>query len=103
MSVARHGINIDSEAIARFCRQNRVRKMSLFGSVLRDDFGPESDLDVLVELEPDARVGLIGFAGLEIELSQLLGRKVDLNTLNCLSKSFRDQVQSEAEVLYAAA
>jgi len=103
MDVVHHGICFDADAIAGFCRRNRVRKLSLFGSVLRDEFGPDSDIDVLVELESDAKVGLIGFAGLELELSQLLGRRVDLNTPACLSRYFRERVQAEAEVLYAAA
>lgn len=103
MDVVHHGIRFDAAVITNFCRRNRVRKLSLFGSVLRDDFGPESDVDVLVELEADARIGLIGFAGIELELSGLLGRRVDLNTPASLSPYFRDRVQAEAEVLYAAA
>jgi predicted nucleotidyltransferase len=98
-----HGITFDRRQLADFCRRHRIRKLSLFGSVLRDDFGPESDIDVLVELEADARVGLITFAGIEIELSEMLGRKVDLNTPGCLSKYFRDKVLDEAEVQYVAA
>ncbi len=89
------------EAIAEFCRRNHICRLSLFGSVLRDDFGPDSDVDVLVEFDPEAKVGLIRFAGIEIELSQLLGRKVDLQTPGSLSKHFRDQVLAEAEVQYA--
>ena len=103
MDILHHGIRFEADAIAHFCREHRVRKLSLFGSVLGDEFRPDSDIDVLVELEADAHVGLIGFAGLELELSELLGRKVDLNTPGCLSKYFRDRVQAEAEVLYAAA
>jgi predicted nucleotidyltransferase len=72
--------------------------------VLRDDFGPKSDVDVLVEFEPDHIPGLIRFAGMEIELSELLGgRKVDLNTSKFLSPYFRDKVLAEAEVQYAQA
>lgn len=77
--------------------------MSLFGSVLRDDFGPESDLDVLVEFEPETRIGLIGFQRLEDELSTLLGRRVDLNTAGFLSHYFRDQVLAEARTIHVAA
>ncbi len=95
-------IELDSEKIADFCRKHRIRKLSLFGSVLRDDFGPDSDLDVLVEFEPDARVGLITFGRIERELSELLGRKVDLNTAGFLSKYFRGEVLAEAEVQYVA-
>jgi predicted nucleotidyltransferase len=71
--------------------------------VLRDDFSPSSDIDVLVEFEPDARVGLIRLAGLEIELSNIIGHKVDLNTTGFLSKYYRDQILIEAEVQYDAA
>lgn len=95
-------IEIPKDRIAEFCRRNHIRRLALFGSVLRDDFGPESDVDVLVEFEPDIRVGL-RFFGMEIELSEILGRKVDLNTPGFLSKYFRDEVLAEAEVQYDAA
>jgi hypothetical protein len=96
-------IDVPKERIAEFCRRNHIRRLALFGSVLRDDFGPDSDVDVLVEFEPGARVGLMRLAGMEIELGQLLGRKVDLNTPGFLSRYFRDQVLAEAEVQYGAA
>lgn len=89
--------------IGEFCRRNNIRKLSLFGSALREDFGPGSDLDVLVEFEPDAKVGLIRLAGIERELSGLVGRKVDLNTPGFLSPYFRDRVLSESRVQYVAA
>ena len=92
---------LPAEKIADFCRRHCVRKLSLFGSVLRDDFRPDSDVDVLVEFEPGCTPGL-AFFGMEIELSELLGRKVDLNTLGFLSEYFRDRVLNEAEVLYDA-
>ncbi len=95
-------IRIPQEEIVRFCRKNKIRRLALFGSVLRDDFTPESDVDVLVEFEPGERVGLRFFA-LEQELSELLGRKVDLNTPGFLSKDFREEIQLHAEVLYDAA
>ncbi|MDO8588106.1 MAG: nucleotidyltransferase family protein [Armatimonadota bacterium] len=95
-------VNMDREAIAEFCRKNGIRKLSLFGSVLTDDFGPDSDVDVLVEFEPDFHVGLIGLAGLEIDLSNIIGRKVDMRTPKDLSRYFRDKVISSAEVRYAA-
>jgi uncharacterized protein len=95
-------IDIPKEQIAAFCRRNRIRRLALFGSVLREDFRPESDVDVLVEFEPNTHVGL-RFFDLESELSQILGRKVDLNTPGFLSKYFRDEVVSEAEVQYDAA
>jgi predicted nucleotidyltransferase len=98
-----HCLDIPRERIAEFCRRHHIRKLSLFGSILRDDFRPDSDIDVLVEFEPHARVGLIKLAGIEIELSELLGRKVDLNTPGFLSRYYRDQVLAEAEVQYDAA
>ncbi len=95
-------ITIPEEALAEFCRRNGIRKLSLFGSVLRDDFGPESDVDVLVEFEPEAHPGL-AFFRMEEELSELLGRKVDLNTIGFLSPHIRERVLAEAEALYVAA
>lgn len=96
-------LTIPTEKVAEFCQRNRIRKLSIFGSALRGDFSPDSDIDVLVELEPDACVGLVRLAGMEIELSEILGRKVDLNTPGFLSKYFRDKVLSEAVVHYDAA
>jgi len=100
--VAFNGVEIPEQAVAEFCRQHRIRRLSLFGSILRDDFGPDSDIDVLVEFEPGARVGLRFFT-MERELSKLLGHKVDLNTPGFLSKYFRDEVLAEAVVQYDAA
>lgn len=96
-NMAKARIDIPRDTIAESCRRNRIRHLALFGSVLRDDFRPESDVDALVEFEPDARVGLRFFA-LEEELSEILGRKVDLNTPGFLSDYFRDEVLAEAEV-----
>jgi len=95
-------IDIPKDRIAEFCRINHIRRLALFGSVLRDDFGPDSDIDVLVEFEPGQSPGL-RFFGMEIELSEILGRKVDLNTPGFLSDYFRDEVLAEAEVQYDAA
>lgn len=95
-------IQVDNERIAEFCRRNHIRRLAFFGSVLRDDFRPDSDVDILVEFEPDASVGLIKMAGLEIELSEIIGRKVDLRTPGDLSRYFRDKVIETAEVQYAA-
>ena len=92
---------VSPEVVAQFCRRNRIRKLAVFGSALRDDFRPESDLDVLVEFQPGAVPGL-AFFSLQDELSKLFGRTVDLNTPNCLSPEFRDDVVATAEVLYAA-
>jgi len=95
-------ISIDREAIADFCRRRHICKLALFGSVLRDDFGPDSDIDVLVEFEPDCRVGLIRLAGMERELSEILGHKADMRTAADLSRYFRDEVVRSAEVQYAS-
>ena len=92
--------NLPKEKIADFCRRHHIRKLALFGSALREDFRPDSDLDVLVEFDPEHAPGL-AFFGKEQELSELLGRKVDLNTPQFLSPYFRDKVLGEAEVQYA--
>ena len=99
---ARTNLKIPREKLAEFCKKNHIRKLSLFGSALREDFSPDSDVDVLVEFEPNTRVGLIRLAGMEIELGEILGRKVDLNTPGFLSKYYRDKVLEEAEVQYDA-
>lgn len=95
-------IPIPHDELAEFCRSKGIRRLAFFGSVLREDFSPESDVDVLVEFEPGTRTGLRFFA-LERELSELLGRKVDLNTVGFLSPYFVDQVLAEARDLYVAA
>jgi predicted nucleotidyltransferase len=96
-------IAVSPEVIADFCRRHHVRKLSLFGSVLRDDFRPESDVDVLVEFEPSHVPGFFKFFEMEEELGALLGRKVDLNTPGFLSKYFRARVLAEAVPLHDAA
>jgi len=101
--MGRAHVDIPKQRVAEFCRRNHIRRLALFGSVLRDDFRPDSDVDVLVEFEPGACVGLLRVAGMEIELGEILGRKVDLNTPGFLSDYFRDQVLAEAEVQYDAA
>jgi len=99
----RKNIKIPKKQLAEFCKKNHIIKLALFGSSLRDDFGPDSDVDMLVEFGPEAHVGLIGFAGLELELSEIVGRKVDLNTPDSVSKYYRKKVLTEAEVQYDAA
>ncbi len=94
-------VAIPREELADLCRRHGIRKLALFGSILRDDFGPESDIDVLVEFAPGVRTGLRFFA-IQDELSALCGRKVDLNTAAFLGRDFRDQVSAEAEALYDA-
>jgi len=92
---------IPKEPLAEFCRRNHIRKLSLFGSVLREDFGPESDVDVLYEVEPGHAVGL-EIMDMEEELSRLLGgKKVDLVNAKYLNRRLRDRVLAEAEVQYA--
>ncbi len=94
-------IQIDHETLAEFCQRNGIKKLSLFGSVLRDDFGPDSDVDMLVEFERGARVGLFDIVRMELELTEMVGRKVDLRTAEDLSRYFRDKVVSSAVVQYA--
>ncbi len=95
-------ISIDDGRVADFCRRNHIARLSLFGSVLRDDFTPNSDVDVLVEFEPGKTPGL-QFFGMHGELEAILGRRVDFNTPECLSKYFRDQVLGEALPIYVKA
>ncbi len=102
MRLSRVRIDVPTERIAGFCRRNHIRRLAFFGSVLRDDFRPESDVDVLVEFEPGTKLGF-AFFDVEQELSQILGRRVDLRTLQELSKYFRDEVLAEAEEVYVAA
>ena len=96
-------IDIPKERVAEFCRKNEIQRLSLFGSVLSNEFGPDSDVDVLVEFKTGTRIGLVRLTGLEIELSEIIGRKVDLNTPGFLSNYFRAQVMAEKEDQYAEA
>ncbi len=97
-----HGIEISRERIETFCLANGICRLALFGSILRDDFRPESDIDVLVEFRPGVHVGL-AFIRMQDELSAILGHTVDLNTPGSLSKYFRAEVMNEAEAVYVAA
>jgi predicted nucleotidyltransferase len=99
--MSRAKLSVPKERLADFCRRRHIRRLALFGSVLRDDFGPGSDVDVLVEFEPEHVPGL-AFFQMQDELSDILGRKVDLNTPQFISRYFRDQVIKEAEVQYVA-
>ena len=93
---------VDSDALARVCRRHHIRRLSLFGSVLAGTDRPDSDVDLLVEFEPGKEPGLLALAGIEAELSALLGgRRVDLRTAQDLSRYFRDEVMRVAEVQYA--
>lgn len=97
--MTRRGLQIPPDKIAEFCRRHHIRRLAFFGSVLRDDFGPDSDVDILVEFEPGHTPGL-AFFGMEIELSGIVGRKVDLNTPGFLSPDFREHVQAQAREQY---
>jgi predicted nucleotidyltransferase len=98
-----HAIDIPDTVLAEFCRRHHILKLALFGSVLRSDFRPDSDVDVLVEFAPGHVPGFIRLAGMELELGGLLGRRVDLNTPHFFSARLRACIQAEAEVRYAAA
>ncbi len=102
MTEGRVRIDVMHARIADFCRRHHIRRLAFFGSVLRDDFTPNSDVAVLVEFEPGKTPGL-AFFGMQDELSAILGRRVDLNTANDLSKYYRDEVLREAEPVYVAA
>lgn len=95
-------IAVDRAKIADFCRKHHIRRLAFFGSVLREDFRPDSDVDVLVEFEPGHVPGLDFFA-MEAELGEILGRKVDLHTPQFLSRYFRRQVEAEAQAQYEQA
>jgi len=94
-------IKLPQKEIAAFCRKHHIARLSIFGSALTDNFGPDSDVDFLVEFEPGYVPGLIRFAGMELELTALIGRKADLRTPAELSKYFRDDVLAAAVVQYA--
>ena len=100
-AVEYHGLKVPKDKIEEFCRRHHIRKLAFFGSVLRPDFGPNSDVDVLVEFEPGHVPGL-AFFSMEHELAEILRRKVDLNTPQFLSRYFREEVLAEAQVQYAA-
>jgi uncharacterized protein len=96
-------LNLPHERIAEFCRRNGIRRLALFGSVLRNDFRPDSDVDMLVEFHPGVHVGYFAIARMSQELSSIVGRTVDLRTPAELHPSFRGRVQTESFVEYAAA
>jgi len=99
---SRSRVAVPGRELAAFCRRNHIRRLSLFGSVLREDFRSDSDVDVLVEFEPDHFPGFFQLGDMEDELSSLFGRKVDLRTPGDLSRHFRQRVLEEAEVQYDA-
>jgi len=93
-------VNLTKEQIAEFCQKNHIKKLAFFGSVLRDDFRSDSDIDILIDLDYNVPIGLMEIAGMEIELSKMIGREVDLSTPDDLSDYFRDKVLTQAEALY---
>ncbi len=97
-----NGVTFPMDRIAEICRRYGAARLSLFGSILRDDFHAGSDVDLLVEFAPTTRIGLIGVARMEGELSEAIGRRVDLRTAGDLSRYFRDEVVAGARLLHAA-
>lgn len=95
-------LKLDEATLARFCEQHGIRRLALFGSQLKGSAKPDSDIDLLVEFDPAHIPGLLGIASMEIELCEMLGRKVDLRTAQDLSRHFREEVMRTAEVQYAA-
>jgi predicted nucleotidyltransferase len=97
------GIDLPTERIAAFCRKWKVTEFALFGSVLRDDFGPDSDVDVLIELGPDHGLGLLDWVEMIDELRAMFGRKVDLVSKRGLRNPFRrHSILTTREVIHAA-
>ena len=97
-----NGLELPDAALKEYCRRNRIRELSAFGSVLRADFGPDSDVDLLVDFEPDAEVGFLILCRMQRELSALVGRKVDLVPKDGLKPRIRQGVLEGCRVLYAA-
>ncbi len=97
-----NGVHFPEDRIAEFCARHGVKRLSLFGSILRDDFRDDSDVDMLVEFEPGRTPGMIGFGGMILELSEMIGRRVDLRTPFDLSEYFRPEVMRESRTLHAA-
>lgn len=95
-------IRVDQEEIAEFCRRHHIRRLAFFGSVLRDDFRPDSDVDVLVEFEQDYRLGLFDLMRMQGDFSEMIGREADFRTPDDLGRYMRDRVIAESEVQYAA-
>lgn len=95
-------IQVNHEQIAEFCQRHHIRKFAFFGSVLRDDFRSDSDVDVLVEFEPGHRIGLFDLIRMQQEFSNLIGREADFRTPEDLGRYMRDRVVAESEVQYAA-
>ncbi len=101
--MANKQVTIPVTELVEFCQRHPIRKLSVFGSALRDDFSPNSDVDILVEFEPDARISFFDMVTMEMELTDMMGRKVDFRTPQELSRYFRQKVLDTAEVLYERA
>jgi predicted nucleotidyltransferase len=97
-----NGVHFPLDRLAEFARRHHVSRLALFGSILGPDFRPDSDIDLLVEFEPGRSPGMVGFGGMILELSDLLGRRVDLRTPSDLSPYFRSAVLKRARTLHAA-
>lgn len=97
-----HGVHFPEDSIAEFCRRHGVSRLSVFGSILSDDFRSDSDVDVLVEFQPGRTPGVFGFGAMILELSEMIGRTVDLRTPFDLSRHFRPFILREARLLHAA-
>lgn len=93
-------ISLDSAAVADLCRRHQIVELALFGSVTGDDFGPESDVDILVEFAAGKRVGFLGLGEIQEELEQIVGRRVDLVTKHSLSGLLRDEILASRKVVY---
>jgi predicted nucleotidyltransferase len=91
---------MSKDKLAGFCKKNHIRKLSLFGSAIRGEIGPDSDIDLLVEFEEGRTPGLFSIVRMEMELAETLGRKVDLRTPDDLSQYFRDEVMRNARLAY---
>jgi len=100
MTVTLNNINIDESQLGDFCRKYHITRLAFFGSVLRDDFRPDSDVDVLVDFDPKHIPGMMFFGEMPDNLSNIIGRRVDLRTPQCLSKYIRERVVKESQVLY---
>lgn len=99
--IVQHHIEISDEELAEICRRYHVRELALFGSILRDDFDESSDIDVLVEFEPNAPIGFIALQDFQEELSTLFGRSVDVVTKPGLNRHFREPVLKNARIIYS--
>lgn len=102
MTTRQHNLALPTEAIHAFCRRHPIQKLSLFGSVLRDDFGENSDVDFLVELDASAKVGMFEFMRMQFELQEIVGRLTDLRTPEDLNPRYRARVVGEAELIFEA-